>query len=437
MSDYQHDNSDKNLMGLQNAMAYDEDGEPVLRVSIEKLAPGVDMTISGDVIVSEITGTVEINNDTGNPIPVSGSVEISNDVGNPIPVSATIGNPINIIAPVGSTDYYGEAYAVQLTPIVQLNSYEGVSERDSQYYTGGGGTVHENDTDIVISTTSTLGSYAVYRTKRFIPYRAGQTNVARALCRFDSPKAGTQQRIGIANQESGYYVGFNGTDFRFLHTFGGRAEVWELTITAAATANQTITLTLNGIAYDIVILSDDTTNTIAQKINRVLHPTDPWLTDQIDNTVRILSSTLGDLPGAFTFASTGDVTATLVEKINGVAATEEWEDMGTLPEWLETNKYNHWQFQYSWSGVVVFVLNHQNNTWYPLYRHVLDTGESLELPVRKPSFKVTSVVYNTGGTEVVNMRVASLFGAIEGQEAITKFTHGGGITQSSLNGGAY
>ena len=34
---YQHDNADRNLMGLQNAMRYDDDGEPSLRVSIENV----------------------------------------------------------------------------------------------------------------------------------------------------------------------------------------------------------------------------------------------------------------------------------------------------------------------------------------------------------------------------------------------------------------
>jgi hypothetical protein len=37
MSDYQHPNLDKNLMGVQNALKYDADGEPSLRVSIENV----------------------------------------------------------------------------------------------------------------------------------------------------------------------------------------------------------------------------------------------------------------------------------------------------------------------------------------------------------------------------------------------------------------
>jgi hypothetical protein len=37
MTDYQHPTADRNLMGVQNAMKYDADGEPSLRVSIENI----------------------------------------------------------------------------------------------------------------------------------------------------------------------------------------------------------------------------------------------------------------------------------------------------------------------------------------------------------------------------------------------------------------
>lgn len=37
MSDYQHPNADRNLMGVQNALKYDADGEPSLRVSVQEI----------------------------------------------------------------------------------------------------------------------------------------------------------------------------------------------------------------------------------------------------------------------------------------------------------------------------------------------------------------------------------------------------------------
>ena len=58
---YEHP-QETNLLNLHKAMQYNDDGEPILRVSVG----GESITITGDVT---IPGSVEINNDIGNPIP--------------------------------------------------------------------------------------------------------------------------------------------------------------------------------------------------------------------------------------------------------------------------------------------------------------------------------------------------------------------------------
>lgn len=425
---YDHDTKDPNLMNLHKAMVYDADGEPSLRVSIEQMAPGVDLTITGDVIVNEITGVVEISNDVGNPIPISANTE-TNTITNPLYIQG-----VTTMA-TGESNYFGEPYATRIIPVVQLNSYEGVKTRDTQTYTGGGGSVVVDDSDIEVSCTSTPGSYGVYRSRRFIPYRSGQSNVARLLGRFSTPVAGTQQRFGISNQEGGYYIGYNGTDFQFLHNYGGRAEIWSLAVTGTASTNQTITLTLAGVAYNIPVLSGDSANTIAAKISLAVE-SNAWLPTAVDNTVKLLSGGLGALAGTFSFSSTGNVTGVLTKLITGVAGTDEWHAMPDMPAWVTPTNYTHWQLQYSWSGVNVLVLNHITNRWCVVFRHVLPMGET-SLPVKKPAFKVTTVVYNTGGASGVTAYISSMFGGIEGESEITTFTHGGGVTKSSLAGGTF
>ncbi len=348
------------------------------------------------------------------------------------------GEPIirTVASDAGSDTFFGGNYAIPLLPVIQLNSYEGIKERNTQVYESGGGSVGENG-DVLVSCSSTLGSYAVYRSLRFIPYRAGQSSVARILGKFGTPVAGTQQRLGVANQENGYYVGYNGTDFQFLHSYGGIAEQWELDINNTANANQTITLTLNGTAYTIAILNGDTVNTIAQKISLELNGV-VWLTVQVDDKVELLSGSLGDLTGTFSFTSTGNVTGTLTEKVSGVAATDSWEDI-TLPVWLDPTEYHHWQFQYAWQGVRVFALNELTGRWTLIIEHLpgtCDVGGS-NLMVTNPSFKTTAVAYNTGGASGVTMHVSSFAGFIEGEEAITAYTHGGGVTQTSMSSNTY
>lgn len=116
MSDYQHDNLDKNLTGLHNAMVYDKDGEPSLRVSIQEMDASASLTIQGNVIVTDITGSVEITNDIGNPVPVSGTVDIGTmpelTLGN---VSVTFPETQNITGTV-SVDNFPTAFSVDNFP---------------------------------------------------------------------------------------------------------------------------------------------------------------------------------------------------------------------------------------------------------------------------------------------------------------------------------
>ena len=333
----------------------------------------------------------------------------------------------------GANNYFGEALAIPLVPVVQLNSYEGIKERDAQVYQGAGGTVTEADNLINISCSSTLGSYGVYRSRRFIPYRAGETNTARLLVKFGTPQAGTQQRAGVANQENGYFIGFNGTSFQFLHTYGGKSEIRTLALSGTASTNQTLTVTLNGTAYTVAILSGDTANIAAQKVRTAISDS-VWLGDQVDNTVRFLSGTLGPKSGTYSLTSTGNITGTFTQRVAGITQTDEWSDI-TLPSWCISTNWNHWQFQYTWNGVNVFVLNQQTNNWYLVYRHGFDLGTVL--PVSKPSFKTTSVVYNVGGSTPVTMNVASMAGFVEGIQELTTYTHGGGVTKTSLSSNTY
>ena len=348
------------------------------------------------------------------------------------------GEPIirTVSSDIGSDSFFGGNYAIPLIPVVQLNAYEGVKERDTQTYTDGGGSVTTNG-GILVSCTSTLGSFAVYRSRRFIPYRAGQSCVARILGKFDTAVAGTEQRLGIANQENGYYVGYNGTDFQFLHSHSGIAEIWELDVNNTASANQTITLTLNSTVYTIAILSGDTVNEVAQKIALATQD-NIWLANQIDDKVVFLSGRLGNLTGTFSFSSTGNVTGTLTETVSGVAATEQWHDID-LPTWLDPTHFTHWQFQYAWQGVRVYALNDNTGRWNLIFSHLPNdcVAGGTELMVTKPAFKTTAVAYNTGGASGVTIDVASFAGFVEGQEAITAFTHGGGVTQTSMSSGTY
>ena len=122
-------------------------------------------------------------------------------------------------------------------------------------------------------------------------------------------------------------------------------------------------------------------------------------------------------------------------KVQGVAADDEWIPI-TLPSNIDLTKYNQWQFQFSWTGIVVSVQNPDTSQFQFVYRHTVADITSTELPVSKPSFKITTVSYNLGGASGVSMDVAGLFGAVEGEQVISKYTNSGGNTLSSLSSGS-
>lgn len=487
---YEHPD-EPNLLNVHKALDYNDAGEPALRVK---------SFIQGDVVIQgnvNVPGTVTIDNqhdnpvhthveneagtslainDNGGSITVDGTVavsnfpatqtvdgtvnigtmpevEIKNDTGNPVPVSGTVtanqgtspwvisGNVTTTPATTTLTDYFGTPLSIEMVPYVQINSYEGIKDREVQVYTGGGGTVIQNDTDIDVSCTTTPGSYAVYRSRRFIPYRAGQSGIGRVMAKFDTPQLGTQQRVGIANQEGSYYIGYNGAndaagnynDIKFLHSYGGLAEIWSMTVTGTASANQTVTVTLNNIVYTVNILSGDTPSIIASKIASGVDGIS-WLASSKSNQVSFLSGSLGALAGTFSAVSTGNVSFSLTEQTSGQAETNEWLPM-TIPAGINTASYNVWQFRYAWGGVEIYVLNTTTNQMVLIFQHGLTND--VTLPVRKPAFKPTAVCYNTGGSTAVSMNVAYLFGATEGGETITSLTYAGGVTKTSLSSGTY
>lgn len=326
-------------------------------------------------------------------------------------------------------NFYGEPYAINLTPLVQFTGHDGIRPNDTQTYTALGGTAAAVDGKYVVTCTTTPGSYGVFRSRRFAVHRAGQSNVARFLAKFDTPAALTQQMIGVQNQESAFYIGYNGTQFGIQHTYGGRAVIYSLKINSY-TGNQTVTLTLNDTAYTISIATGETVNKAAQRIAAAM--TDGvWLANQVDDTVLLMSSANGDKTGTFSVTSSGNLNATLTRQQQGVANTMEWIYDGVdfnLPAAIDLTHYNEWQVKYDWVGATFFVLNVSTNQFELFHRHVHNTA----FEVKSASFKVAAVCYNLGGSNAASLTVPSLMAGIEGEEAFNGFTHSTTNTQETL-----
>lgn len=394
--------------------------------------------ITGNVHVWGNVGIDQLPGITGN-VGVSGNVEISRMPAVTGNVNATItGGNVNIIPDYTAGDFYGEPYAISITPVVQTYGTYGISSREHQVYTGGGGSVTTANSTFIASSTSTVGSYGVFRSRRFNTFKPGQSLVARIYSKFSTPASGTTQRVGIQNQENAYYIGYNGTQFGIAHIHGGRVPLYQLTVNSY-TGSQTVTVTLNGTAYTASIVVGETTGQAAERIAVALRTSASasWLVESIDNRVTFLyTGALGPLNGTFSVAGSGTFSGTMATVQTGVAAINDWYYAGTdfaLPAGVDPTGFQQWQIKYSWAGATFFALDQNTGRYVKFYNHYhLGQNDSNVPQVSNPAYKIAALAYNTGGSTPVSIYVADMMLGLEGITNRNNFPGGAAVTQTSL-----
>ena len=402
---------------------------------------GNTLPISGNVNVDTISGNVTVVQGTtpwvisGN-VGITGNANIAGNVGILGNVNVTQGTtPWSVTGNVTTTpsitqgDLFGEPYAIPITPVVQTNGIYGVNNYDHQTYTAGGGNVSSSGSCFTVSCSSTAGSYGLIRSRRFNTYKTGQSFLARWFAKMATPVAGTSQRLGINNQESSYWFGYNGTTFGVLHTHGGKAPIYRVTV-ASYTGTQTVTLTLNGVAYTTTIQAGETTNQAASRISDINFG-GLWLANDRDNTVELLYTGVGPLGGAFTVSGSGTSSLSIAQLQAGVAATNDWYLDGTdftKPAWLIPTNFTSYEVKYSWSAIRFLALNPNTGQ----YEQFFQLGTTSDLLVSNPAFKVASLALNSGGASGVTVQVAGMIAALEGVTNRNNYTGATAVTKTGL-----
>lgn len=406
--------------------------------------------ISGTVAVSSlpaITGTVSINNSvtiTNTSFAVTNFPTTSTVYQGTSPwvitgtVAATLSTSttINILPDATAGDFYGEPYAVSITPVVQTYGVYGTNTRDHQIYTSGGGSVNTVDSSFQVASSSTVGSYAVFRSRRFNTHKPGQTLLARFYSKFDTPRANTSQRVGVQNQQDAYYIGYNGLQFGVVHIHGGKVPLYKLTVNSY-TGGQKVTVTLNNVAYTATIVVSESTNLAAERIARAISTaTTTWLCESVDNYVNFLyTGGLAPLSGTFSATGSGTFSGTFTTLQAGVAATNDWYYAGTdfnLPLGFDNEGYNQWQIKYSWPGVKFYVLDQATGRYVQFYNHY-HLGNGVDSPqVSNPAYKVAALSYNLGASTGTVLKVADMMSGLEGITNRNNFPGGTAVIQTSL-----
>lgn len=336
-----------------------------------------------------------------------------------------------------STSAFGEVISVENTPVFQLDGLYGIQE-DLFYQSTDKGGVTEIDSNglMTAKTSALLDSFATLTSLRSIRYRPGQGSLARFTAMFpQSGVAGYQQLAGYLNQSDALAIGFDGENFGVLRRYNSYGHTAKFDITAASAGAETVTITLDGTAYDVSVTNASgdaelSAAEIAEEFN-ANHTTAPFIADVIDDSVYFVfhNGHPAPLAGAFSITSTGALTATYTALQNGVTPDETWthqdsfnidtlDGNGPSGMTIDPTKLNVYQIDFRWLGVgrARFSVEDQATGTLIPFHEILFSNQNTQVHLANPSMRVgyRVISLSASGTEV-SVKGASILGAIQGK----------------------
>ena len=361
-------------------------------------------------IDATISGTVDVNVVSPNPLPVIADLDIDKSA-------------------------FGESVFAQLTAFVQNNgAYEFLPSNFRSYTSGVGSGTGIVNRMFAANNGTAVGGFGAIQSFRALNYNSGQGGRARFTAVFPSNVANHWSGVGLVNLSDELSFGYDGTTFGIWHRKEGVAEVRTITVTAAATTATNLTLTLNGIAYTIP-LTVTTTAGNAYEIATWLNANQSlWVADQIGSTVIISAKTDGAKAGVYSYVHANS-TGTITQNKAGVTKTSthipkaNWnrDTMSTL----DPTKGNVYQISYPYLGFggIKFFVKEKGGTFKLV--HVIEYENTYTTPsLRQPSLRFGVYSASTGTTTDVPVYCASVALFVEGEVRKTRNPRAFGHTQS-------
>lgn len=346
-----------------------------------------------------------------------------------IMVADEFGRIINFGAAGGSiasgTSAFGEPIAVPVTPVVQLDGIYGYDARRFFAYERNGGVTSINGL-MSVSTNSTANACATLYSHRIVRYRPGQGAMTRFTAQFSAPSNNHVQLAGFMSSENGLMIGYNGTQFGVLRRHRGRVPIHRFTITGAPTGTETVTVTLNGVAYTVSV-----TGTILNVVTTLGNATyGTWDVEYTDTTLTFIGPEATAAGGTFSLTTQvgGTLTATSTQLQAGAAPTDVWTYQtdwnidtmdGAGPSQLVLNpqKLNVYQISFRWlgAGEIRYAIENSETGDMMFFHHDHYSNRYTETHLHNPSVSVGYSVQSTNSaTANISVSGASMMGAIEG-----------------------
>jgi hypothetical protein len=231
-------------------------------------------------------------------------------------------------------------------------------------------------------------------------------------------------------------IGFGcvGTEFGVARAFGGKNEVWNLSIDTDATSSGNVTITLAGEAKVVPVIISDTRAEIVTKIVNTENWDDlgiGWRPFEAGMQVIFKARLDGHQTGTFSFVDTDTtgVTGTLFEEIHGTdttfAFTPQEEFSHDKLEWLNIEKGNVYRVRFQWLGfgMLTYEIEKPNTGKFIVFHQDAYANKHVIPSVNNPIFPIGIRNVNSGNTSTATISLSSAGAFIEGKNVASALSY--------------
>lgn len=320
-----------------------------------------------------------------------------------------------------SKSTFGDDVSMEFDAQVAIKAVYNILD-NTQTFTATGGSVAATNSEFVLQTGTSSGGYGALWSHLPIVYSPGIGGEARITARFTAGVASSLQACGLFSAADGMFFGYNGTSFGIMHRHHGEFEVRTLTVNVAAGGAETVTVTLNGVAYTASVTAG-TTKQNAHEIETGLSAgaaASIWHIQHIGSTIVFVGLAIGSKSGSYSVSSTGALAGTIAQTKAGAAATETWTAQASwnidTASWLDPTKGNLYRLEFAYLGygpLVYSIFHPTRREWARV--HVIDwPNANTGTNIGNPSMRVGWVSASLGSTTNLTVAGASAMAGLQG-----------------------
>ena len=326
-----------------------------------------------------------------------------------------------------ATTAFGDIKTESMEPVFQISAHYGLLNNILTVVdNAASGTSTIVDGMYTVQTGASATGLASILTLRQLAYRAGQGALARLTGKFSAGVANSNQLAGLITAENIYAFGYLNDNFGIVYGHDGMGELQELTLSVAAAAAETATVTIDGAPYVVALTGGSTVINDAYELSQSLNTQVPNYTFTSNNSTVVAQAVISGAQGAFAYSSTGTSAGAWVQDAPGVDVVIEfipqanWNiDTRTSADAdanLDPTKGNVYQVQYQYLGfgAINFFVEDSDSGDVVLVHRIKYANKNDAPSVSTPTFRAGWLVRNTGNTTNITVQGGSAALFIEG-----------------------